>query len=139
MDNKFDILPNRLLELADEFHADVKIDQLNLHDLNMKCPALKSKWVMMYLAEKKYLTQLKEVKEQLLDKYIKQHGQPKIPKKVLEQQAKRELADSNDLKKVDKAISDQLMVVEYLENANKIILGMSFDLKNCMDLLKLES
>jgi len=134
-----DLLPARLKDLSNEFINDVKLNQMNLNEKTMESPALKSKWVMIYMEEKKYLAHLKEAKDALLDKYIVDHGLPNIPKKVVEKKAEQAASEDNDIVKINKGIKDQKQVVEYLEFTNKIVLGFGFDLKNCNDLLRLES
>jgi hypothetical protein len=133
------LLPARLKNLSEEFCNDVKLNQMNLSEKTLESPALKSKWVQTYLAEKQYLTVLKDAKEKLLDDYIRKHGQPGIPKKVIEARAQRESSKSQDITKINKTIEDQKQIVEYLEFTNKIILGFGFDLKAATDIIKLES
>lgn len=130
-----DLLSKRLLEINAQVVADFGISQLNIKEKTLATPQLKTTWLMIYLEEKKFMKKLKEALAAKVDEYMSVHGREGIPKRKTEDEALK----SADLQKLRKAISEQDEVIEFLEGVVKISSGFNFDIKNSIDIIKIES
>lgn len=130
-----DCLPRRLLDLMAEFEEDCKITQLNLTEKTFEAPALKAKWLACWSAEKSYLKKMEDGREQMLEQYSKQHGQPGVPKYVTE----REAAAAAEIKTLDKGIAAQKEIIRHLDGMLDIMSKFGYDVKNCVDMTKMEA
>ena len=127
-----------LNEYIKELEADLKIDELYLKDYTLKLPGIKHKWAGRCIRHKSELFEIKNQKEKL-KKIIKE--------KIIESSAVKpslpvldKLVDNSDeLKDFDKRINELLLVVELLEKTEKTLSSASFDLKNLIDIIKLET
>ena len=135
MDRNTYLLNKRLLDFHTEAISDLSFTEINIKEKSLKSPGLKTKWLMCYLEEKKFLAKLKDVKKSKLDEYITKHGQLNIPKI-----STIKLAESDsELVKLDLAIKEQGDVVEFLSGMLDIFKNIGFDIRNTTDLLKIES
>lgn len=135
MERYTDKLPLRLIEFKKEFVNDVELKELNISQRTLATPALKTKWLMIYLEEKNMLKKLRDKKKDLSEKYINEHGKPGVPRIVTEKALER----SNELIQLDDIIFQQSLVVEFLENTLKIITSYTYDIKNAIEIIKVES
>lgn len=130
MDNLFE-------EYEKEIFSDTKIDELNLLEKQLQLPAIKHKWVARLITHKRKVNNLqkkrKEIKEIVLSKMS---DIPKgIPKKMLD----AKIDTTEEIQKIDEKIEEHNIMVEYLEKVEQIFKSMSFDLKNIIDINKLET
>ena len=127
-----------LNEYIKELEADLKIDELYLKDYTLKLPGIKHKWAGRCIRHKSELFEIKNQKEKL---------KKTIKEKIIESSAVKpslpvldKLVDNSDeLKDFDKRINELLLVVELLEKTEKTLSSASFDLKNLIDIIKLET
>jgi hypothetical protein len=127
-----------LNEYIKELEADLKIDELYLKDYTLKLPGIKHKWAGRCIRHKSELFEIKNQKEKL---------KKAIKEKIIESSAVKpslpvldKLVDNSDeLKDFDKRINELLLVVELLEKTEKTLSSASFDLKNLIDIIKLET
>ena len=129
-------LNKRILELTEELEKDLEINEMELKEKSLQSPGLKAKWIQIYYEELDYQEKLEEAKTKLRTKYINQYGEsPDQPKFMIERKAD----ESQEIKKIEKALKEQQKVVRYLADVNKNIWsGFNFEIKNITELLKLE-
>lgn len=130
MDNLFE-------EYEKEIFSDTKIDELNLLEKQLQLPAIKHKWVARLITHKRKVNNLekkrKEIKEIVLSKMS---DIPKgIPKKLLD----AKIDTTEEIQKIDEEIEKHNIMIEYLEKVEQIFKSMSYDLKNIIDINKLET
>lgn len=130
MDNLFE-------EYEKEIFSDTKIDELNLLEKQLQLPAIKHKWVARLITHKRKVNNLekkrKEIKEIVLSKMS---DIPKgIPKKILD----AKIDTTEEIQKIDEEIEKHNIMIEYLEKVEQIFKSMSYDLKNIIDINKLET
>lgn len=130
MDNLFE-------EYEKEIFFDTKIDELNLLEKQLQLPAIKHKWVARLITHKRKVNNLekkrKEIKEIVLSKMS---DIPKgIPKKLLD----AKIDTTEEIQKIDEEIEKHNIMIEYLEKVEQIFKSMSYDLKNIIDINKLET
>jgi hypothetical protein len=131
MENLFEIYKEEIIK-------DTKIDEINLLEKQLCLPAIKHKWVARLIQQKReknnLLKKRKELKEQVLEK-IKDQIPPGIPKKALDAR----LDSTEEIQKIDEKIQDIDIMIEYLEKIEIIFKSMSYDLRNIIDINKLET
>ena len=130
-------MKNLFKEYENEINFDTKIDELNLLQKQLELPAIKHKWVSRLINHKRELNNLlkkrKEIKEVVLQKL---DCIPKgIPKKIIESK----IDSSEQIQIIDQEISEINIMIEYLEKIEHIFKTMSYDLKNIVDITKLET
>jgi hypothetical protein len=121
-----------------ELESDLKIDELNLKDYQLKLPGIKHKWAGRYIRHKYELLQLRskrgEIKRSLVEQI--QHTSPvKLAMPIIERTAEKH----SEMKDIDAKINELSLVTELLEKAEKTLSSTSFDLKNLIDIIKLET
>jgi len=130
-----DILNPRLMKFNEELLIDVKLTEMNIKDKTLACPGLKAKWLRLMFEERKLLSRMQELKKQKIEEYVANHGLHNIPKiKTIDEAQK-----SDEINKLEKTIFQQKELVDYLEQANKIMMNLNFDIKNAIDIIKMEN
>jgi predicted nuclease with TOPRIM domain len=121
-----------------ELESDLKIDELNLKEYQLKLPGIKHKWAGRYIRHKHELFECRgkreEIKRKLVDQ-IQETSPVKLALPIIEKTAEKH----SELKEIDKKINELNLVVELLEKAEKTLSSTSYDLKNLIDIIKLET
>jgi len=135
IERRTDILVKRIKDLNNDAVEDLTLREINIREKALECPALKTKWLMILSEEKKYLKLLKKAKSKSLEDYVQNHGKIGVPKLLTSKDAEKQKEITN----INQAISDQEEVVEFVEGIVKIFSNLNFDIKNSVDLIKIES
>lgn len=130
----------RMQHLHDQLMEDVKLEEINLHDRTLRSPAIKTKWLRIMFEERRLVKKLSEHRQKLISDYVRTHGRPDVPKNIEKIQLEAEAKRSDNIIRVDNAIENQKEVVDFVEQAVKIVLSsFSYDIKNSIDIVKIES
>jgi hypothetical protein len=125
-------------KFKEEIQKDVKIDELNLLERQMQLPAIKHKWVARLIDAKRELNALnrkkKVLRESVLEEFKKQGIPPSIPKSTID----TKIETSDVMIKLQEEIDEKEIMVQYLEKVETIFKNMSFDLKNIVEINKME-
>jgi hypothetical protein len=125
-------------EYIKELENDLKIDELYLKDYSLKLPGIKHKWAGRCVRHKLELLSLKNEKEKL-KKDVKNKLLKESPVKPTLPVLDKLVENTDEIKDFDKKISELGLVVELLEKAEKTLSSTSYDLKNLIDIIKLET
>lgn len=101
-------------------------------------PARKAKWVSRLMKEKAALNELNKEKDQLISKIseeIRKESPVRLTPLVCEKTAEKHEA----VIEVMKQIGDKKIIVEFLEKVEKTMHGIGFDIKNLVDIIKMET
>lgn len=115
-----------------------KLDDLNLKDAQLKLPGYKHYWAGLIIKHKRDLTHLKQQKETKKDELVERI-------KSAEEVELSRIAIANkvnvlpEMKALDQEIEAMEQLILYVEKAEQILKGMSFDIKNIIDIQKLEN
>lgn len=118
-----------------EFEEDCKLMPVNLTEKTFQTPGLKAKWLGCWSAEKSYLTRMETAREKLIEDYTKNHGEIGKPKYVTD----REAIMSAEILKLDNGMKVQKEIIRYLDGIMDIMSKFNFDVKNCVDMTKMEA
>lgn len=127
-----------LEQYIDELSKDVHVDEFSLKECQMRLPAIKHKWVGRLIRHKSELFKLNSDKDKLLSDVVKkiqstQEYAMTIP-------AAEKLAIKHEwIKSINSKIRDVELIIEFLDKCEKIFHGMSFDIKNLVEIIKMET
>lgn len=121
----------------DEIGQDLVVDDFNLKEVQMRLPARKHFWVARLMDAKveknRLLLKKKRLKKELTKKVITE-SPIKISISTAEQHAERH----ETILQITELINEYIVIVEYLEKCEKVLSSMSFDLKNIVEINKME-
>lgn len=127
-----------LEEYIKEMGDDVELDEFNLKEAQLKLPALKHKWVGRLIRHKGDLSRLERNKDNVV-KEVAQEIIETATYSVNIQTAEKAAEKHTRVKKINADIKEYKLIVEFLEKGEHIFRGMSFDIKNITEIMKLET
>lgn len=125
-------------EYQEMLKSQTELSDLNLKEAQLKLPGYKHYWAGLIIKHKRDLAHLKQQKETKKEELVE-----KI--KTTEDVELSRLAIANkvnvlpEMKVLDQEIEGMEQLILYVEKAEQILKGMSFDIKNIIDIQKLES
>jgi hypothetical protein len=121
-----------------ELEEDLKIDEIYLKEYALKLPGIKHKWAGRLIRHKLEIANLKKDKEKLridLIKKLNETSSVKLSMPVLE----KTVDNATDIKEFDSKIKVLELSIELLEKAEKTLSSTSYDVKNILEIIKLET
>lgn len=123
------------IKYKEAIEADLKIDPFNIHNKVNEIPSLKHFWVGKLIESKINLKNLQRKKADLIKK-VKESAQVGI--KLSLSSIKEMEEKSPILAEINEEIEETELIIEYLEKVEKIFSSTSYDLKNAIELMKME-
>ena len=124
-------------QYIDEIEKDLQINEFNLKDSSMKTSARKHYWVSKLIRHKKNILSLRQQRD-----YIKRDVVQKIieesPVKVTVPVAEKASYQHEKMKEISNKISNEELIVEFLEKTEKTFSAVGFDIKNVIEIMKME-
>ena len=125
----------KFVNYKEAIEKDLKIDQFNIHNKINEIPSLKHYWVAKLIESKIELKQLQRKKSELIKKV---QSSTDVGIRISTQSAKEMLSKSPVIAEINDEIEELELIIEYLEKAEKIFSSTTFDLKNAIELMKME-
>lgn len=126
-----------LRRYKEEIGTDLLITDFNIKDIQLKLPSRKHFWAARLIDAKITLQALhkkkKNLKKILVTKIIAE-----APVKLTQQTAEIAAESTDELTVIADSIKEYEFIVEYLEKVEKIMSGMGYDIKNIIEIQKLE-
>ena len=120
-----------------EIEKDLNINEFNLKDSSMKAPARKHYWVSKLIRHKKNLLKLRilrdSVKKEIVGKIIEES-----PVKITTPVAEKASYKHDKMKEISEKISNEELLIEFLEKTEKTFSAVGFDIKNIIEIMKME-
>lgn len=129
---------NYLQKYLDEFNNDVSLDRMNLEDKQLRLPGIRAKWVGRLINHKKQDYKLQEIRHEAIKESIK-NVSATSPVELSESTLSKSAQTSSIVKKIDAEIIDNKLIIEFLEKCERITASITYDIKNIIDILKMES
>lgn len=124
-------LPTRLDNYIKEFDEDVKLTMSNVKDKSLMITSYQSKWIRYYFMEKTLNQKLKDAKveysKRCINKLEFKQSLPGIQTEV----------DAN-IVKLNNELHISELCLDFLEKSMDVLDKMNFQIKNVIDLVKLE-
>ena len=117
---------------------DVELDEFNLKDVQLKLPALKHKWVGRLVRHRGDLQRYIANKDNIIRDVAKEVMETSTYSVTLPTAMKAAEKHSR-VKDVNEKIKECKLIIEFLEKGERIFSGMSFDIKNITEIMKLET
>ena len=120
-----------------ELTEELDLTDFNMKDVQMKLPGVKHKWVARLIQQKIELNKFKKLKSEAIDALIPtlRRDNPVLYSDVtLAKQAEKH----ETLQKINEKIEECELLIEYLEKIEKVCSGTSYDIKNLIDIKKME-
>lgn len=130
---------DKLVEFKKELEEDTKLDELNLMQKQLMLPAIKHKWVARLVDEKRKLNRLKNSKKIIREGVLASMEEKGIPPGIPKSKIDRKIETSQSIIKIDEDIQESELIIEYLEKVESIFRSMTFDLKNIVELTRMET
>ena len=128
---------NIIEQYISEIEKDLEINEFNIKESSMKTPARKHFWVSKLIQHKKALYKLQQekesIKKQVMDEIIKTSA-IKITAPIAEKASYKH----PKMKEINQKINDESLIVEFLEKTEKTFSSISFDIKNIIEIMKME-
>ena len=121
-----------------EASIDTNLDRLEVTSTQEQLLANKHKWSARLINHKINLNNLKYKKSSLLEEYIAEY-QDKEPVRVNRSIAQRAVENKKEVKAIDFKIQNEVLIISFLENIYKNVSFATNDIKNLIELMKLET
>lgn len=120
-----------------EIEEDLKIDEFTIKEASLKSPGKKHFWVSRLIQHKRNLLKLEQEKTQLKKKIMKE-VQYQSPVKLSNVTLDKSADDSELIKKLSDKIDEEKLIIEFLEKTEKTFSSLTYDIKNIVEVMKLE-
>lgn len=124
-------------QYIDEIEKDLQINEFNLKDSSMKTPARKHYWVSKLIRHKKNLLNLRQ-KRDVIKKDVVQKIIEESPVKVTIPVAEKASYRHEKVKELSDQISNEELIIEFLEKTERTFSALGFDIKNIIEIMKME-
>jgi len=126
-----------LKKYIEEITKDLYLDDFNIKESQMRLPAKKHFWVARLMDAKinrnSFIRKKKQLKKELVKKVIIDS-----PVKISQSAAESAAERHDSVSKLNDSISEQDSIIEYLEKVEKIMGQMHWEIKNIIDINKME-
>ena len=140
------ILNEKLESYIKEFESDMKFDERNIHEKTLERSSIAAKWCRFSYEEEKYkkkiLESVEKLKEQIAEKLYEKKKSEIVSQTIKDNMIKIEVEKlvkkSSQYLKIQEELKNQEDIIRFIMDARQIISQFGFDLKNAIDILKLE-
>ena len=126
-------------KIKHEINSDLVLDRINLLEKQLMLPAIKHKWVARLIDQKRLKNSLEAKKKHLKADVLKTLQDSGIPSNLPKAALDRKIESSDSLLKIDEQIKETEIIIEYLEKVENICRSLTYDIKNAVELEKLET
>lgn len=126
-----------LEEYIKELEEDLKINELNLKDYQLRLPAIKHKWSGRYIRLKLELAQ-ENKRFDKLKKMLAEEVEKAAPVKLSAASINQMIENHDTYKDFRAKVEEKKLVIELLEKAEKTLNSATYDIKNLVEIMKLE-
>ena len=126
-----------LEEIIKELEEDLKINELNLKDYQLRLPAIKHKWAGRLIRMRMNVNSLKKQRETVKNDIMSEINNTspvKLTQPVISSTADRHSRIQEFITK----IQETELIIELLEKSEKTLSSTTFDIKNLIEIMKLE-
>ena len=127
-----------LEEYVHELGGDVEFDEFRLKEAQMKLPAIKHKWVGRLVRHKRDMYMAINEKRTLV-KTLVDKIQTSAEYKVTVPAAEKLAYKHDAVLELNDKIKDYELVIEFLEKCERIFNSMTYDIKNLVEIIKMET
>lgn len=127
-----------LEEYISEMAQDVEFDDFSLKETQMRLPAIKHKWVGRLMREKQKRHKL-ETEYDEMKRYLIEEAKTSSQYKLTDPAVEKAMTRHSTLIKKQEIIDSTKLIIELLEKAERLFTSMSFDIKNLIEIIRMET
>lgn len=121
----------------EEVGKDLVLDDFNIKDQSLRLPSRKHYWVAQLIKSKIERNQTFE-KKKALKKEITKEVIASSPVKISQSAAEQAAERHESLSTLTAKIKELDLIIEYLEKVERVMSQMGFDIKNAVEIMKME-
>tara|TARA_E500000318_G_C3483579_1_gene181427 strand:- start:74 stop:469 length:396 start_codon:yes stop_codon:yes gene_type:complete len=128
---------NIIEQYISEIEKDLEINEFNIKESSMKTPSRKHFWVSKLIQHKKKLYKLQQEKENIKKEVVAdiiKNSAVRLTQPVAEKASYKH----PKIIEINQKINDESLIVEFLEKTEKTFSSISFDIKNIIEIMKME-
>lgn len=126
-------------KIKKEIQEDLKLDRISLLEKQLILPTIKHKWVARLIEYKKTKNILTKKRKSLKEEALKTLTDQNIPSNLPKAALDKKIESSDVFKKIDEELFEAELAIDYLEKVESICRSMTYDIKNAVELEKLET
>lgn len=130
------------ISLFEKYNEEIKkavaVDEFNMKQVQMDLPVLRHYWVGRLMFHKQEVLKLKRLRNQALQK-IADKTRQELPVGISARTVNVAAQEHPILAKVDEQIAEQELLIEYLTKIESNFRSISYDIKNLIEIIKLET
>lgn len=120
-----------------EIAEDLKIDEINVKDVQMRTPARKHFWVARLINHKIELEKLKKKKKSTI-KILLETAENKSPVILSKINLEKSIEETTQIQEINDSIKENELIIELLEKTEKTFSSLTYDIKNITALMNME-
>ncbi len=121
-----------------EASIDTNLDRLEVTSTQERLISNKHKWSARLINHKINLNRFKSERSSILEGYITKYQEDE-PVRVNRSIAEKAVQNKKEIKAIDSKIQNEVLIISFLENIYKNISFATNDIKNLVELMKLET
>ena len=126
---------NQLASYIAEFNDDVKLSLANLREKALMCSSIWAKWLQYLYKEKENLQRISDLKKKIMQKKM---SESQNVDSVLRMKAEDKIMESDETMKELVELGKKTQTnIEYIERALGVLQNFGFNIKNCVEVYKL--
>lgn len=119
-----------------ELKEDVTLTKTNLREKSLMVGALRVKWLNYYFKEKENLNRIKKAKDKILKQKL---STANVSDSILQLKREETIAGNDEnIQKLNKLMENVKINIDFLEHSLNVLNDFGFNIKNSIDVLKLE-
>jgi len=126
-----------LEKYIEELKEDLKIDEFSIKDASLKSPGRKHYWTSRLINHKRNLMKLENEKNTLIKK-ASQEVQYQSPVRLSNVVIEKTAQGTDIMKEINLKINEEKLIIEFLEKTEKTLSSLTYDIKNIVEIMKLE-
>jgi hypothetical protein len=138
MENSDQGIAALFLKYSDEIKEKVVIDEFNMKDVQMSLPGTRHYWVGRLMHHKQEILKLKKIRKDAIKK-ITEKLEAESPVTLTAKTIEATISEHPVIHKIDEQIAEQDLLVEYLSKVENNFRSLSYDIKNLIEIVKLET
>ncbi len=120
-----------------ELEEELDLSDFNMKDVQMRMPAVKHKWVARLIQQKIELSKFKKLKIEAIEAVVDKLRRENVV--LLSDHALAKQAEKNEtIQRILLKMEECEILIDYLEKVEKVCSSTSYDIKNLIDIKKLE-
>lgn len=120
-----------------QIKSDLEINQINIADVARKLPARRHHWAARLIEHKIKINELEKQKSNIIKEVSAKIGRDS-PVLMSSKTIQNAAEGSNDIQSINEQIATNKLIVEFLEQVQKNFFSASHDVRNIVEIMKLE-